>query len=236
MSGSNGWAVFSNVNSTPLPERIAGILRGSITGGRLKPAGQVVESRLAKQMGVGQNAVREALHELEFQGYVTKVAHVGTFVTKLSRRDVDEIFRMRMELEPLAVYWARERDRPNSDDLAKLGKHLDDCATAARAGDFAAYALADTEFHRALWALAGNSYLEKCLERTAVPLLCGALLECDGPLKLKLDTLVQQHRDWIEVLRAKPPRLACIYTRNLISSFWGQVEGAMSGGQESQPE
>ena len=236
MSVSNGWSAFSTLNSASVPERIAEILRAAILGGRLKPAAQVVESRLAKQMGVGQNAVREALHALEFQGFVRKVPNIGTFVTNLSRSDVDEIFRMRMELEALAVYWAREKDRPNEQDLARLRKHLDDCDAAARAGDLAAYALADAEFHRCLWKMAGNSYLEKCLELVAVPQLSATLLDVNGPLKLDLTALVQQHREWTEVLRTKAPRLAYIYTRNLISSFWGQVESAMgASGSEVQP-
>lgn len=236
MSNSNGWPAFSTLGSASLPARIAEILRAAIVGGRLKAADQVVESRLAKQMGVGQNAVREALHTLEFQGFVRKVPNIGTFVTKLSRNDIDEIFLVRMELEALAVYWAREKDRPDDHDLARLGKHLDDCAAGACAGDFAAYALADTEFHRTLWNLAGNRYLEKCLDLIAVPQLSGKLLDCNGPCELDLHALVRQHRDWIGVIRAKPPRLAYIYTRNLISSFWGQVESAINAGsRESQP-
>jgi DNA-binding GntR family transcriptional regulator len=217
------------------PERIAELLRAAIVGGRLKAADQVVESRLAKQMGVGQNAVREALHALEFEGFVRKVRNIGTFVTKLSRRDVDEIYRMRMELESLAVYWAREKERPNENDLTAIHKHLEDCAAAARNNDLTAYALADTEFHRCLWKMAGNSYLEKCLEAVAVPQLSVALFDRGGPRKLDLTALVQQHREWLEVIRAKPPRLAYIHTRNRIASFWGQVESAMTAAGPAGP-
>jgi hypothetical protein len=55
-------------------------------------------------------------------------------------------------------------------------------------------------------------------------------------LNLDLTALVAQHRQWVEVIRAKPPRLAYIHTRNRISSFWGQLETAMSAaGGECQP-
>jgi DNA-binding GntR family transcriptional regulator len=236
LSDTNGWPLISTLGPASRPESIATVLRAAIVGGRLKAADQVVESRLARQMGVGQNAVREALHALEFEGFVRKARNVGTFVASLSRRDVDEIYRMRMELEALAVYWAREKDRPNESDLVEIHRHLDDCAAAAGANDLAAYALADIQFHRRLWTMAGNTYLEKCLEVVAVAQLSGNLFDCGGPLNLDLTALVAQHREWIEVIRAKPPRLAYIYTRNLISSFWGQVETAMSAaGRESQP-
>jgi DNA-binding GntR family transcriptional regulator len=235
LSDTNGWSLFSTLNSASLPQRIADTLLAAIVGGRLKPGGQIVESRVARQMGVGQNAVREALHALEFQGFVRKAPNIGTFVTRLSRRDIDEIYCMRMELEALAIYWAREKDRPTESDLLRINQHLDHCAAAARAGDSIAYSRGDTELHRCLWRMAGNSYIEKCLELVAVPQLSGTLLDCNGPLKLDLNDLLRQHREWIEVLRAKPPRVAYIYTRNLICSFWGQVEKAMWG-DESQTQ
>jgi DNA-binding GntR family transcriptional regulator len=227
LSDSNGWSAFSTLNSASLPDKIAAVVRAAIIRGRLKAAEPVVESRLAKKMGVGQNAVREALQTLEFEGFVRKIPNIGNFVTKLSPGDVDEIFRLRMELEALAVYWAREKDRPNAQDMAQLAEHLDECAAAARAGDFSAYALADTEFHRCLWKTSGSSYLEKCLELVVLPLLSGALFDPGGPLKLDLDALLSQHREWLDVLGSKPPRVAYIYTRNLICSFWGQVESAI---------
>jgi DNA-binding GntR family transcriptional regulator len=228
VSDSNGWSAFSTLNSVSLPDKIAAVVRAAIVRGRLRAADQVVESRLAKKMGVGQNAVREALHTLEFEGFVRKVPNIGNFVTRLSRSDIDEIFRLRIELESLAVYWAREKDRPNVDDRAQLSKHLDDCETAARVGDFSAYALADTEFHRCLWKTSGSSHLEKCLGLVVVPLLSGALFDSGGPSRLDLDGLIAQHRDWVEALATKPPRLAYIYTRNLLSSFWGQLEKAVA--------
>jgi DNA-binding GntR family transcriptional regulator len=228
LSDSNGWPPFSTLDSASLPVKIAEVLRAAIVGGRLKAADQVVESRLARQMGVGQNAVREALHSLQFQGFVRKVPNVGTYVTKLSPRDIDEIYRLRMELEPLAIYWAREKDRPDNHDLALLNKHLDDCAAAAGSNDLACYALSDTELHRCLWSMSGNRCLEKCLELIAVPQLSGNLLDAGGPLQLDLQALARQHREWIEAIRTKPPRLAYIHSRNVISSFWGQFESAMN--------
>jgi DNA-binding GntR family transcriptional regulator len=239
LSNSHGWPAFSALDSASLPQRIAVLIRDAILNGRFPRGGQVLESRLAKQIGVGQNAVREALHKLEFEGFVSKVPNLGTFVTALSRRDVDEIYRMRIELEALAIYWARENNRPNRDDLGQLSQYLDDAARAARAGDLSAYARADTQFHRYLWKMAGNSYLEKCLELVAVPQLSCKLLESEGPLQLDLNLLVAKHREWVEATRAKPPRVAYIYTRNVLSAFWGDVERAMNAGSlpaKEQPE
>lgn len=203
------------------------MLRDAILTGRFARGFQIVESRFAKQLGVGQNAVREALHRLEFEGFVHKVPNVGTFVAAISGRDLDAIYRMRIELEALAVYWARENNRPNDGDLETLSQHLDEAAQAARRDDLSAYARADTGFHRCLWKMAQNAYLERCLELVAIPQLSCKLLETAGPLKLDLNRLAAKHCAWVEAIRTKPPRVAYIYTRNLLSEFWGQVETAM---------
>jgi DNA-binding GntR family transcriptional regulator len=241
LSHSNGWPTLSTLDSASRPDRIAELLREAIRTGRFPRGSQVVESRFAKQLGVGQNAVREALHRLEFEGFVSKIPSVGTFVTTLSRHDVDEIYRMRIELEALAVYWAREKNRPSGDDLRQINEYLDDAARAARTGDLIAYARADTQLHRYLWKMAGNHYLEKCLELVAVPQLSCALLESEGPLKLDLESLAARHREWVEAIRTQPPRVAYIHTRKRLSDFWGDVEVAMNAGSpsanaESEPD
>src|SRR5687768_16144407 len=85
--------------AAPLPERIAGMLREAILRGEWKAGDQIVESRVAKQLGIGQNAMREALLELEFQGLLTKIPNRGNFVTKMSQEDVRDIYQTRVELE-----------------------------------------------------------------------------------------------------------------------------------------
>src|SRR3990172_5597084 len=90
-----------------LPERISQILRDGILNGDWKPGQQIVESRVAREFGVSQNAVREALLDLESQGFVLKIPHKGTYVSEFSWDEIEQAYRVRMELESLAVKWAR---------------------------------------------------------------------------------------------------------------------------------
>lgn len=218
---------FPSVAAPSLPERVAEIVRDAILTGRLKPGDQVVESRLAKTLKVGQNAVREALQELQFQGFVVKVANKGTYVTKLSASDIAYIYRLRIEFESLAVEWARKAGRPTADDRKALQAILEESAAAAKADDLSAYAKADTKFHRYIWSMAGNPYLLKSLEMSAVPLLSYVLIESGGHLGLDLKRLVREHREWLSEIEKKPAKAAAAFTRQLIGSFWEQVSSAM---------
>src|SRR6185295_10573705 len=84
----------------------------AILNGVIQPGEPVVESKVAQQLGAGIPLVREALIELEYQGYVQKVPYKGTTVTRLERGDVEKIFRLRVELESLAIEWAKESASP----------------------------------------------------------------------------------------------------------------------------
>ena len=67
---------------------------------------QIVEGKLAQQLGVGQGLIREALIELEHQGFVQRTPFAGTQVTELSIEDAQHIYELRIELEPLAFFLA----------------------------------------------------------------------------------------------------------------------------------
>ena len=55
-----------------LKENIAARLREEILAGRLVPGEKIVEGRFARQYGVAQVSIREALNILTTEGFVTK--------------------------------------------------------------------------------------------------------------------------------------------------------------------
>ena len=93
-------------------DQVVTSFKEAILSGIIQPGESIVESRVAQQLGAGIPLVREALIELEHQGYVQKVPYKGTTITKLERRDVEKIFRLRRELESLAIEWAKENVTP----------------------------------------------------------------------------------------------------------------------------
>src|SRR5205085_10026439 len=128
----------------------------------------IVENKVAQDLGVGRPLVREALIELEHQGYVQKVHYKGTAVTKLSAADIEHIFVLRVELESVSIEWAK-----NNATLADLSE-LRDLTQKMRKGaeDMALDVFYDNDiaFHRKLWQMSGNPYLVGVLERLVVPL------------------------------------------------------------------
>ena len=149
-------------------DQVVAAFKDAILSGVIQPGEAIVESRVAQQLGAGIPLVREALIELEHQGYVQKVPYKGTTVTKLERQEVAQIFRLRTELETLAIEWAKETVA--AEDLAFLRAEASRMRQAAEALDLDQFYESDLAFHRKLWEMSGNRYLAECLERIVVPL------------------------------------------------------------------
>lgn len=175
-------------------------VKNAILAGRLESGDPIVENKIAQQLGVGTPLVREALIELEHQGFVQKVPFKGTIVTKLSREDVDNIFRLRAELEALAIEWAKEN--VTDADLAQLRALTDGMKQAAMALDLPVFYENDLAFHRKIWELAGNAYLAEALERVVVPLFAFFVMKNVREQVNYLDSAAK-HAEIIAVLENK---------------------------------
>lgn len=97
--------------STKSPEKekaysrlLDAILRGDI-GGDVPLA----ERKLAEKLGIGRTPVREAIKDLVHEGVLETHPTRGTFVRRLTLRDVQEIYQVRYAIEGLAAFLAAER-------------------------------------------------------------------------------------------------------------------------------
>ena len=107
---------------------IVSSLREAIISGEIRSGEQIVEGKLAQQLGVGQGVIREALIELEHNGFVQRTPFSGTQVAELTLLDAQQIYDIRIELEPLAFFLAGpSMDKKNISTLSEMNE----IATAA---------------------------------------------------------------------------------------------------------
>ena len=195
------------------------ILRGVIQSGDA-----IVESKVAQQLGAGIPLIREALIELEHQGYVQKVPYKGTTVTKLERREVEKIFRLRGELESLAIEWAKENvTQADIEDLRGITVKMKE---GAQAHDLDQFYQNDLAFHRKLWEISGNEYLVECLERVVAPLFAFFLMKDRRPGESYLISAAQ-HEKIVEALpRMSGAKLRALM-RNSVSEWKSEIFNAV---------
>ena len=187
----------------PISEQIAGSIRKMIVAGDLQPGERIVESRIAREIGVGQPTVREALVALEHQGLVTRRANQGCIVTSLTRAEICQLIRVRAELETLAVELAVES--ATDDEISSLFSLTASMKDAAAARDPQQFFDHDLSFHQALWNLSHNSFLPRLLEQALAPLLAFLFIR---NLRRNL------HIDMMQSAQAHVEMVEAILTRN----------------------
>jgi len=191
--------LFNQIAPYSKKDRVVLAIREAIVSGKMQPGDAIVEGRVARQLGVGQPLVREALIDLEHQGFVQRVPYKGTSVTKLGAAEVEQIQDLRIELESLVVERARVRVSPA--DIKEMREIVDSMRQAAAKKDLARFNEHDLAFHRALWQLAGNRYLADALERAVVPLLTFFYLQSGHVSEAHVQS-VRDHEDIVEALVA----------------------------------
>lgn len=142
-----------------LGDQIKDRLLTSIMEGDLAPGERIVETQIAREFGISQGPVREALRDLAALGLVELQPYRGARVRKPTRSEHLEAMRVRTELEVLA---AREAAGKLSDyDADRLRRLCSEMEAASRAGDVHDHALMNTGFHAAMMQAAGNRTLER---------------------------------------------------------------------------
>jgi len=206
--------VFGHIEPIPLTERVTAALKNAFFSGQLKPGDSIVERQVAREMNVGTPVVREALIDLKHQGFVRRVNNKGSSVTKFETEEVRQLYMLRIELETLALQWARPRVIPA--DLAELKKLVDNLVAAGERGSRREFLECDVAFHRYCWRLSGNTFLAETLERLLAPLFAFVVLASGRPLTAAMG---REHYAIVEALRSVPEPEFSALVRKTITGF-----------------
>lgn len=111
---------------TVATQRVANHLRSAILGGVLGPGARVRQEDVAQQLGASRLPVREALQMLAAEGLIENEPNKGARVPRRSMHEVDVMYRMREQLEPLALAESLpELDDSDLDELSSLQQQIE---------------------------------------------------------------------------------------------------------------
>lgn len=138
-------------------ERVCEELRERILAGELRPGERILEVPLAKQFELSRGPIREALRMLVAEGLVVRQPRLGAIVVPIDERTADEVFSMRVALEPFAA--KRAFERYEGDLSLRLLLPLENMRTALDNDEPNAVLDWDLEFHFALIEAADHQRL-----------------------------------------------------------------------------
>jgi len=144
----------------PLREDIRQTVLDRILSGELPPGSRITESRLATELGVSRTPLREALFNLESEGFVRSDLARGFSVAPLSVREVRESYPILQTLEALALRSIGPLAVATAPELRRINQEL-----AAVAGDPERGQLVDHQWHDVLLATCPNRRLLDLIAR-----------------------------------------------------------------------
>lgn len=125
-------------------------LKSELAEGTLSPGDQLHQSVIAKRYGVSATPVREALRILAADGTIDYTTHRGATVRDFSPEMAHDLYRMRAEVEALAVRLSLSRMTP--DVLARIHEANDVLLRATNSGaDPAILSRLNRELHFAIY-------------------------------------------------------------------------------------
>lgn len=191
-----------------LGDRAYRSLREHLRSGRIVSGQPLQEEDLAAQLGVSRTPVREALTRLASEGLL--VSHGRSFVVPaLNDRDAEDIYELRLMLEPEAVRKVAG-GIAGEPELSGLRRSMSEMRAAHTAGDAEAFMTANYSYRAAWMDLVPNRKLVRAIE-----------LYADHVRHLRLLTL--EDRDTREVVMHGLERL----TAALISADGDAAAAAM---------
>jgi len=120
------------------------------------------ERRLALEFGISRTPVREAMAQLEREGFVRSVPRRGVYVVRKTRREVIELITAWAALESMAARLITEN--ASDDEIASLRRMFATFESGKVRAHLDEYSEVNIEFHQTIIRLGRNSVLNALAE------------------------------------------------------------------------
>jgi DNA-binding GntR family transcriptional regulator len=210
-------------------------LREDILAGRLEPGSRLIECDLTARFAVSRGPVREALRRLSADGLIEHRPHRGAVVRRLTQREIQELFLIRIEMEALAARLAAAADAP--DRRARFVASTNPIYSDATRNP-CDYLKENAAFHDAVVALADNLELRNLVMRLQLPLIMAQVGDVLTPPVLEAS--VREHRAIAKAILERDPAAASARMREHLEraaalALTGRAAGAMEESANDGP-
>lgn len=215
-------------------DRVFEALREKILRGEIAADSPVRQDTLAGELGVSKIPVREALTRLEAQGLVTSFPHRGFVVRPLTREEADDVFDLRLKLEPDAAALGAERATESDRAAVREAFAALDKALRTRAGDTGRR---NREFHLSLARPCGRNVAIETIERllTLAERYVSVHLKATG----RPDRARREHEEMLEAWLARRTQAVRKMTKDHVTAtlrdLKAQLNGPMRGRAKRSP-
>jgi DNA-binding GntR family transcriptional regulator len=209
------------VERRALTDDVLSTLRKAILAGAFAPGDHIPEARTATQLGVSRVPVREAMLQLEREGLLAFDRRGAALVRELTAGDLEEIFSLRLALEPMGAELACRR--LTREDANLLESNI---ARTRAAGRLLEVTLLDVEFHDLVMQTARHSRLLQCwlgLKPQLEVWLHRMHRQYEAATRHTRETTVREHLELLATLRSGNPGRAAARMRKHTEGWRDQL-------------
>lgn len=204
------------------PQRLADEVYDAILGQlmslKIPPGGSINIDDLAREFGVSQTPIREALGHLEAYGLVSKVQFIGyTAAPQLSKKQFDEQCELRLQIEPYLAGKAAELiDDQGVAALQDVANSMASPKWDDSGASYGQFVRLDAVLHDQIAAAAANSLMRDTLSRLHIHLHLFRLPHHPRVTREALD----EHNEIVRGVAARDPQAATDAMRRHIEQVW----------------
>ncbi|MHB8579227.1 MAG: GntR family transcriptional regulator [Ignavibacteriaceae bacterium] len=191
-------------NNKSNKEKIYLQLKLDIISHRLRAGQSITEEDIVKKYSISRTPVREIFRKLENDGLVRNIPYKGTYVSDLTREDIEEILDIRYALESFAARCTAEK--LDKEGLKKFIELEDQFKLANGSQNSVLSFETDTKLHELILDIAGNKRI-----RSIITNLLGQIHRIrfiSGHFEGRIETTVKEHLEIINAIKKKDPELA----------------------------
>jgi len=186
-------------------------LRDRLKRESLRPGMFVSINFLAKELGIGRTPLREALLQLQTEGFVTMFPQRGIRINELTQHDIENIYEILGALDSRALLSIFDRVGPA--EIAKMKQINEEMMRTVKDKEFGRYFDLNAEFHNEYLKFSNNAML-----RNQLNILRQRLFEfgTKGDWIEKVRVLnYREHLTLIELIEQGRAKEACAFIRDV---------------------
>jgi DNA-binding GntR family transcriptional regulator len=203
------------LNIKSLKEQVYEYLREQMRTGAILPGSVIDMEETSRKLGVSRTPLRDALLQLEMEGFVSILPRRKVVVKRLTETDIRNSYDIIGALEGVALLKAF--DRIGEAEIAALQDLNDGMKAAIAAGDFDLYYEKNLAFHDVFLRLCGNDSLVRIVNTLKKRLY--DFPRSKGFVKEWEEASIGEHQDLVDLIRAGKREAAAKHIRDVHWSF-----------------
>ncbi len=194
------------LNKENYSEVVIAYVKEKIITGKYAEGAHILETELARELGISRAPVREGIRELQNEGIIELIPRKGNYVVTFTAKEKKEILDVRLTLEEEMLAILIRENKLAESDYMRLMEIIDEMVKMVQdESDMKQKAIImskkDIEFHKYLWKKSESNIRSGILEKLHFQLQMAMIF--DNEMSADLEMSAKEHYDIIECMKRR---------------------------------